>query len=166
MEEPSQQGGSVQQFFWEQPARVSHSAQLPLWKPMALSSNSCKLPGFSPFWSFYSCSWKRSFAFPPKHPTHLGDLSGSCLLIPAEYPCSQPFPPLLHCTAMAESFLFALSHQYLPRCKLRTNPPLPLRESSPDHPWKRLSFPAMAQLLLPLLLPSFHGMPSTAPRRL
>lgn len=49
MEEPPQQGGPVQQFFWEQPAGVSHSAQLSPGKPMALSSNSCKLPGFSSF---------------------------------------------------------------------------------------------------------------------
>ena len=68
MEEPSQQGGTVQQFFWEQPARVPHSAQLSPRKPMALSSNSCKLPGFSSFWSFYCCYLKRSFAFPPQAP--------------------------------------------------------------------------------------------------
>lgn len=71
---------------------------------------------------------QKIICIPPKHPTHLGDLSGSCLPIPAEYPCSEPFPPPLHCTAMAESFLFALSHQYLPRCRLRTNPSLPLLE--------------------------------------
>lgn len=39
---------------------------------------------------------EKIICIPPKHPTHLGDLSGSCILIPAEYPCSEPFPPPLH----------------------------------------------------------------------
>lgn len=152
MEEPPQQGGPVQQFFWEQPARVSHSAQLSPGKPMALSSNSCKLPGFSSFWSFYYCYLKRSFAFPPKHPIHLGDFFVFCLLITAEDTCCQPLPPPEHCTALSESFLFVLSYQYLPRCRLRNQPFTALAWGNPLMTIREKGLTSSQRWTLPQLL--------------
>ncbi|KAM9265691.1 secretory carrier-associated membrane protein 4 isoform 1-T2 [Morus bassanus] len=74
------------------------------------------------FLVFYYCYLKRSFAFPPKHPSHLGDFFGFCLLIAAEDTCCQPSPPPELCTASSGSFLFALSYQYLLHCRLRNQP--------------------------------------------
>lgn len=119
---------------------------------MALSSNSCKLPGFSSFWSFYYCYLKRSFAFPPKHPIHLGDFFVFCLLITAEDTCCQPLPPPEHCTALSESFLFVLSYQYLPRCRLRNQPFTALAWGNPLMTIREKGLTSSQRWTLPQLL--------------
>lgn len=108
MEEPPQQGGPVQQFFWEQPARVSHSVQLSPGKPMALSSNSCKLPGFSSFLVLLLLLFEKIICIPLHIPQSSGDFLFFCLLVTAEDVCCQPTAPRELCTALSERWFFCL----------------------------------------------------------
>lgn len=70
---------------------------------------------------------------PPSTPVILGTFLFFVSSSLQEDTCCQPLPPPELCTALSESFLFALSYQYLPHRRLRNQRYPCLRESSHDH---------------------------------
>lgn len=124
------------------------------------------------FWSFYYCYLKRSFAFPPKHPSHLGDF----FVFLSPHHCRRYVLSALATSRALHGLIrkFFVCVELPVFASLQTEEPTVhcpcLRESSHDHTWKRLDFLTTVNATTiapsPASLLSFHHMHSTPPSHL